>query len=73
MEFAVCIENTNYPTALEIRKLYQVLPDPAADRHQLIRIIDESGEDYLYPRRYFLPIPLSDTLKQALSAASFTV
>src|SRR5690242_8011168 len=51
--FAVCIDNTDYTAALEVRKIYQVLPDAAAAARSYLRIIDESGEDYLYPRRMF--------------------
>jgi hypothetical protein len=54
--FAVCVDNTDYTAALEVRKIYQVLPDAAAAARSYLRIIDESGEDYLYPRRMFLPV-----------------
>ena len=66
MNFVVCIKNTDYPTSLEVRKIYQVLPDSKAHSHQMLRIIDESGEDYLYPNTYFMPIELSPTLQQVL-------
>jgi hypothetical protein len=52
--FAVCVRNRGYRASLELRKLYPVLPDEFADEHQMIRVIDESGEDYLFqttPRR----------------------
>jgi len=52
--FAVCIDNTGYPASLEPRKLYQVLPDAEGKSHGQVRIVDESGEDYLYPAAYFL-------------------
>jgi hypothetical protein len=55
-EFAVCVDNSDYPTALEVRKVYQLLPDPAAQSHSYVRVIDESGEDYLYPSRMFLRV-----------------
>ena len=45
--FVVCIRNTGYPAALELRKIYEALPDAASEAHGLIRVIDESGEDYL--------------------------
>ena len=64
--FAVCIENTDYPASLEVRKIYQVLPDADADKHQLVRIIDESGEDYLYPAAYFVLIDLPRLVQEAL-------
>lgn len=67
MEFVICINNTDYSASLEIRKIYQVLPDPKANNHQMIRVIDESGEDYLYPSCYFMAIELSEPLQQALA------
>src|SRR3954463_14707905 len=54
--FAVCVDNSDYPASLEVRKVYQVLPDPAAAARSYLRIIDESGEDYLYPSRMFLQV-----------------
>jgi len=66
MNFVVCIKNTDYPTSLEVRKIYQVLPDLRAHSHQMLRIIDESGEDCLYPNTYFMPIELSPPLQQVL-------
>ncbi|MBE9162865.1 MULTISPECIES: hypothetical protein [Microcoleaceae] len=53
--FVVCINNQDYPVSLELRKIYQVIPDIRAAKHQYIRVIDESGEDYLYPVAYFVP------------------
>ncbi len=70
-QFVVCVKNDGYPASLELRKLYQVLPDPAASEHNQIRIIDESGEDYLYPATYFVPIALPKSVGEAvLQAAS---
>ncbi len=66
--FAVCIRNDEYPASLEVRKIYQMIPDTRAAEHQLIRAIDESGEDYLYPADYFVPIELSEALIEVLSA-----
>jgi hypothetical protein len=54
-QFLLCIENADYPAALEVGKAYQVIPDEAAAKRQLMRIVDESGEDYLYPQSWFLP------------------
>ncbi len=48
-EFAICIDNHDYEVSLEIRKLYEVIADPDAEKHNQIRVIDESVEDYLYP------------------------
>lgn len=68
--FAICIANTDYPAALEVRKIYQVLPDADAAQHQYLRIIDESGEDYLYPAAYFVPIDLPQRVQEALLKAA---
>ena len=57
-KFLVCIDNGGYEAALELRKLYENIPDKEAERHNQVRIIDESGEDYLYPSRFFAPISL---------------
>ena len=69
-QFVVCIENKDYPAALELRKIYRVVPDASAALHHQIRIMDESGEDYLYPQRYFLPIEVPQALEQELLRAS---
>jgi len=54
--FVICVVNKGYSASLELRKIYQVLPDkPALKLHQ-IRVIDESGEDYLYPEEFFVPM-----------------
>ncbi|MCI0453857.1 MAG: hypothetical protein L0Y68_02540 [Candidatus Dadabacteria bacterium] len=66
-QFAVCIRNEGYPASLEVRKIYRILPDTHAAKHQYIRVIDESGEDYLYPAEYFVPISLPEALEKAFS------
>ena len=58
-KFLLCVENEGYVTSLETRKLYETLPDKEAELHNQVRIIDESGEDYLYPSSFFAPIRLS--------------
>ena len=68
-EFAVCIENSKYPASLELRKIYRVLPDDLAAGEGLLRAIDESGEDYLYPEDYFLSIQLPKPLEKAVLAS----
>lgn len=65
-QFAVCIRNEGYEESLEPRKIYEVLEDTTAAAHGMIRVIDEEGEDYLYPRGWFLPIELPETIEQAL-------
>ena len=57
-QFAVCVRNESYPASLELRKLYQHIDDAFARQHALIRVIDESGEDYLYPADYFVRVEL---------------
>jgi hypothetical protein len=54
--FAVCVRNRGYRASLELRKFYPVLSDSFADEHQMIRVIDESGEDYLYPEKFFVRV-----------------
>ena len=68
--FVVCIKNKGYAVSLEVRKIYQVIPDICAAEHRLIRVIDESGEDYLYPADYFIPIELPKAAEKALSVAT---
>lgn len=69
-EFVVCINNSDYQASLEIRKIYQVVPDKKAGKLKQLRIIDESGEDYLYPASRFMEIKLSKPVRDALSNAA---
>jgi hypothetical protein len=64
--FVVCVRNDEYEGALELRKIYEVLDDHDAEPHDLIRVIDESGEDYLYPRDWFLPIQLPRNIEEVI-------
>lgn len=64
--FAVCVRNEDYPASLELRKLYRVIDDGFATQHQLIRVVDESGEDYLYPADYFVRVELPRAVTQTL-------
>jgi hypothetical protein len=68
-QFAVCVRNTGYPAALERRKIYEVLPDADGAAHGLIRVIDESGDDYLYPDEFFVCIELPEPLETAIRRA----
>jgi hypothetical protein len=69
--FAICIDNAEYPASLELHKLYRVLSDALAAKDGDIRVIDESGEDYLYPAEYFvrvdLPSPTVQTINRSFS------
>jgi primosomal protein N' len=64
--FAVCIRNDEYEGSLELRKIYEVLEDSAAAKHDMVRIIDEEGEDYLYPAGWFLAIELPHNVEEAI-------
>jgi hypothetical protein len=55
---AVCIDNSQYPASLELHKIYRVLPDEQAQRDGDLRVLDESGEDYLYPASFFVIVEL---------------
>ena len=68
-QFVVCLKNKGYEVSLERRKIYQVLPDPAAQKRRQLRVIDESGEDYLFPKSFFAPIELSQPVRRAVLAA----
>lgn len=68
-QFVVCLRNKGYEASLERRKIYQVIADTEAAKHKQIRVIDESGEDYLYPQNFFAPIELTQPLRRAVQAA----
>jgi len=63
----VCVRNDDYPASLELRKLYPVIEDSFAAEHGMLRVIDESGEDYLYPREFFVPIDLPASIEKTLA------
>ncbi|MEN3330826.1 MAG: hypothetical protein V7641_191 [Blastocatellia bacterium] len=68
--FAVCINNSEYPASLELHKIYRVLPDEEAESDGDLRVIDESGEDYLYPADYFMMLELPRDVQRALLQAT---
>jgi len=67
--FVICLRNKGYEASLEQLKLYRVLADREAEKRKLLRIIDESGEDYLFPANYFKPIELPQPIRRAIRAA----
>jgi hypothetical protein len=69
MNWLVCISNKGFEASLETRKLYLAVPDERAASKGMLRITDESGESYLYPRAFFMPIPVQQPLEQMLLAA----
>jgi len=68
--FVVCVKNEGYKASLELRKLYPRLQDRHAESHGMIRVVDESGEDYLYPSALFIPVALNAKAKKAIATAS---
>lgn len=68
-KFAICVRNEDCED-LEIRKVYQILPDKQAARDGYVRAVDESGEDYLYPESYFVPVRLPQTARRTVAAVA---
>ncbi len=69
-KYLLCVKNDDYPASLEIRKIYRLIPDEAAAAHQFVRVVDESGEDYLYPESLFVAIELPKAAATAFGRAS---
>jgi hypothetical protein len=70
LRFVVCVKNRGYAASLELRKLYQVVSDETAAKLHQIRVIDESGEDYLYPENYFVGVQLPQSAERAVRRAA---
>lgn len=68
-QFVVCLRNVGYEVSLERHKIYQALRDADAARHRQVRVIDESGDDSLYPANYFAPIELPEVVRQGVLTA----
>jgi hypothetical protein len=64
--FAICVDNADYEASLILRKIYEIIPDEAAARDDLLRIIDESGEDYLYHQSHFIVVEFPIEVEHAL-------
>jgi len=71
--FAICIDDTDYKASPIRGKVYQILPDPKAAKDDLVRIVDESGEDYLYHRSHFVFVDFPAAVKKKLRALEGTV
>jgi hypothetical protein len=69
-QLVVCVENDGYPVSLEKRKIYVALRDEPTGKRGRLRVIDESGHDYLYSKAFFRPIELPQTVKRAVLAAA---
>jgi hypothetical protein len=70
-KFAVCVNNAQYGASLELHKIYRVLPDAEAAREGRLRVVDEDGEDYLYPADWFVPVQVPPAVKLSLLRASW--
>ena len=68
--FVLCIRNSRYRASLQLRKIYDGVRDQQAEADGLLRIVDETGEDYLYPASYFVPLVLPQSARKALRLAS---
>ncbi len=68
-QFAICVKNDEYPASLQLWKVYRVLSDEKAARHKMVRVIDESGEDYLFSADCFVAVELPQAAESALLAA----
>ena len=66
----MCLQNDGFTASLEVRKLYQFIDDPGAEANNLIRVVDESGDEYLYPARMFRKLALPSDVRRALQIAS---
>ena len=69
-QFVVCINNSEYPSSLELHKIYRVITDDDAVKDGDLRVIDESGEDYLYPAEYFIPIEVPQAVEESILQVS---
>ena len=67
--FAICVDNADYEASLILRKIYEIIPDEVAARDDFLRIVDESGEDYLYHNSHFIVVELPIEVEHALLAA----
>jgi hypothetical protein len=67
--YVVCVRNDEYAASRETRKIYVAMPDAEAEDEQCIRVIDESGEDYLYPAEFFITLSLPASVERALAKA----
>ena len=67
--FVICIDNDEYPASLERRKLYEVVHDTEAESLGQLRVKDESGEDYLYPKELFISVDLPSSTEKAVISA----
>ena len=65
-KYVICLSNEGYAASLEVRKLYELIPDAKAEARNCIRIVDEDGEDYVYPEKMFMAMEVSESVSRAL-------
>jgi hypothetical protein len=70
LKFVVCVNNSEYPASLELHKIYRVVPDEDAEADGDLRVVDESGEDYLYPAERFVSISVPEAVQKSLLKAA---
>ena len=68
--YFLCVKNKGYAASLLVRTVYRGIPDPEAESHRMLRIIDESGEDYLFPASLFVPIEVPAEAVPAFAGAA---
>ena len=68
--YVLCVGNDGYPASLEVRKVYRAIADEAAEAKGFVRVVDESGEDYLYPDRFFVTIEVPESAIELFAEAS---
>ena len=68
--YVVCVENAGYKASLVVRRIYQVVSDPQAEKRGLCRVVDDSGEDYLYPKKLFAAVDLPSALSRKFAVAT---
>ena len=69
-QYVICVGNRGYAAALEVRKVYRLVPDALSEARGLVRVVDESGEDYVYPGRFFVPIDVPGKARNLFSSKS---
>jgi len=69
-KFVVCLNNTDYPASLELHKIYQVIPDEKIEADGEMRVIDESGEDYIYPSEWFVVVEVPAAVETSFLRAA---
>lgn len=68
--YVLCVSNRGFAASLEVRKVYRAKPDPEGQKHRLLRVVDESGEDYLYPEKLFVPIEVPSEATRVFARSS---